>query len=94
MLLLLNHPEKMEVLLAEINAAFPSRGDSITYAKTQELPYLNAVLNESMRVMPIVVAGKCRPLLETTYEINCIGLARLVTETTLLCNLEIPAGVS
>lgn len=61
LVLLLNHPKKLKILLAEIDSEFPSRYDSITYAKTQELPYLNAVLNESMRVMPIVVAGDCKP---------------------------------
>ena len=45
--------------MAEIDTAFPSKDDPITFAKTQDLPYLNAVINESMRVMPIVVAGEC-----------------------------------
>jgi hypothetical protein len=78
LLLLLNNPGTMGPLIAEIDQAFPSKSDKITFAKTQDLPYLNAVLNESMRCMPIVSAG----------------LARQATDTTTLCNYEIPAGVS
>lgn len=78
LLLLLNNPGTIEPLIAEIDKAFPSKSDTITFAKTQDLPYLNAVLNESMRCMPIVSAG----------------LARQATEATTLCGYEIPAGVS
>jgi cytochrome P450 len=58
LLLLLNNPATLKALMAEINTAFPSKSDSITFANTQDLPYLNAVINESMRVMPIVVGGE------------------------------------
>jgi cytochrome P450 len=58
LLLLLNNQEKLRELSAEIDSAFPSQDDTITFAKTQDLPYLNAVINESMRIMPIVTAGK------------------------------------
>ena len=58
MLLLLNNQEKLNNLVAEIDTAFPAKYDSITFANTQDLPYLNAVINESMRVMPIVIAGQ------------------------------------
>lgn len=57
MLLLLNNQEKLKNLVAEIDTAFPEKYDEITFANTQDLPYLNAVINESMRVMPIVIAG-------------------------------------
>ncbi|KAH7408064.1 cytochrome P450 [Cadophora sp. MPI-SDFR-AT-0126] len=73
-LLLLNNPEKLKKLIAEIDTAFPSKHDSITFANTQELPYLNACINESMRVLPILV----------------VGLARYTQETTILANYEIP----
>ena len=77
-LLLLNNPETLKALKAEIDAAFPSVDDPITFAKTQDLHYLNAVINESMRVLPIVV----------------VGLARYTEQATVICNYEIPAGVS
>jgi cytochrome P450 len=91
-MLLLNHPDKLKTLLAEIDSAFPSEHDSITYAKTQELPYLNAVLNESMRLKPIVVAGQFES--KAGNKTNKAGLARITTESTVLCNHEIPPGVS
>lgn len=74
LLLLLNNQEKLRELRAEIDSAFPSQDDTITFAKTQDLPYLNAVINESMRMMPIVTAG----------------VVRLVPETTIICGYEIP----
>jgi cytochrome P450 len=58
MLLLLNNQEKLNNLVSEIDTAFPAKYDSITFANTQDLPYLNAIINESMRVMPIVIAGQ------------------------------------
>ena len=57
-LLLLNNPEKLKKLIAEIDTAFRSKHDSITFANTQDLPYLNACINESMRVLPILVVGR------------------------------------
>jgi cytochrome P450 len=56
-LLLVNNPDKLQALKDEIDAAFPSKDDPITFANTQDLSYLNAVVNESLRIMPIVTAG-------------------------------------
>lgn len=56
-LLLVNNQDKLRALRDEIDAAFPSKNDPITFANTQDLPYLNAVINESMRIMPIVTSG-------------------------------------
>lgn len=61
--LLVNHQDKLQNLMEELDAAFPSKDDPITFAKTQDLPYLNAVCNESMRIMPIVAVGKLRSML-------------------------------
>jgi cytochrome P450 len=58
--LLVNHPEKLSALKKEIDTAFPSKDSPITFAKAQDLPYLNAVINESMRLMPIAAAGRLR----------------------------------
>ncbi|PVH81743.1 cytochrome P450 [Cadophora sp. DSE1049] len=73
-MLLLNNPERLKKLIAEIDTTFPSKHDSITFANTQDLPYLNACINESMRLFPILV----------------VGLARYTQETTMLANYEIP----
>jgi cytochrome P450 len=59
LLLLLNNQEKLSCLIEEIDASFLEKEDKITFAKTQDLPYLNAVINESMRVMPIITGGRC-----------------------------------
>ncbi|KAE9365295.1 cytochrome P450, partial [Stipitochalara longipes BDJ] len=77
LLLLVNNPRKLEILVAELDTAFPSKRDPITFAKTQDLPYLNAVINEALRVLPIISAG----------------VSRVTTETTILANYEIPPGV-
>lgn len=39
------------MLVEEIDKTFPSPDDPVTFAKTQDMPYLNAVLLETMRVM-------------------------------------------
>ena len=50
LLLLVNNPGKLEVLKKEIDPAF--EGDKeVTFAKLQELSYLNAVLWEGLRLM-------------------------------------------
>jgi cytochrome P450 len=55
---LVNNPEKLQNLKKEIDTAFSSKDDIISFANTQDLPYLNAVINETLRVMPIVVSGR------------------------------------
>ncbi|KUJ06610.1 cytochrome P450 [Mollisia scopiformis] len=74
LLLLVNNQDKLKKLVEEIDFAFPSIHDSITFAKTQDLPYLNAVINESMRRMPIVA----------------LGLARWTEKTSMISGFEIP----
>ncbi|KAG4420054.1 hypothetical protein IFR04_006813 [Cadophora malorum] len=72
LLLLLNNPGKLKKLAVELDEAFPSRDDPITFEKTNNLPYLNAALNESMRVMPVAVAfGRLvtEPVVVNGYEI-------------------------
>ncbi|KAF7946606.1 hypothetical protein EAE96_009601 [Botrytis aclada] len=78
LLLLFNNPSKLQLLTQEILSAFPSKSDTITFANTQELPYLNAAINESMRLMPMVVSG----------------LPRYTSETNWIDGFEIPAHVT
>ncbi|KAM0133962.1 hypothetical protein ACHAP3_005678 [Botrytis cinerea] len=78
LLLLLNNPSKLHLLTQEILSAFPSKHDTITFANTQDLPYLNAAINESMRLMPMVVSG----------------LPRYTSETNWMDGFEIPAHVT
>ena len=76
-LLLLNNPLKLKLLLDEINSGFPNINDEITFGATQNLAYLNACINESMRVMPIVRTG----------------VPRIAEQSIVLDKFEIPPGV-
>jgi len=52
---LLTHPAAYERLQAEIDAAFPlDEGDPFDTTKLAEMPFLNAVINETMRLLPPV----------------------------------------
>ncbi|EKM50334.1 uncharacterized protein PHACADRAFT_264951 [Phanerochaete carnosa HHB-10118-sp] len=53
---LLRNPACLERLRKEIDAEF-SLGDDIDFAKLANMPYLNACLNEALRVLPPVLAG-------------------------------------
>jgi len=57
LLLLVEHIEKLKRLRKEIDEAFPDKDGEITFAGTQDFLYLNAVINESMRVLLIVTVG-------------------------------------
>ena len=48
---LITHPDVLAKLTAEIEDAFKSE-DEITNAKCTQLPYMNAVIQESLRVFP------------------------------------------
>ncbi|KAE9378887.1 cytochrome P450 [Stipitochalara longipes BDJ] len=71
LLLLVNNLDKLECLTAEIDSAF-SKTEEVTFAKLQELPYLNAVLWEGLRLMA-PSAGMLRyttePIMINGYEI-------------------------
>ncbi|XP_032595828.1 probable cytochrome P450 313a4 isoform X2 [Drosophila grimshawi] len=55
LILLSMFPQYQEKAFEEIVALFPESGDlDVTYADTQEMVYLDLILNESMRVMPPV----------------------------------------
>lgn len=53
---LLQTPSAMETLKAEIRGSFEKMAD-ITYASTLEMPYLCAVIQESLRIFPPVPVG-------------------------------------
>jgi cytochrome P450 len=74
LLQLVNHPTELAILIAEIDAAFPTPESPVTFETTQNLPYLNAVINEGMRCMPLVLGG----------------LPRLVNHPTTINGYEIP----
>jgi len=55
---LLRHPRCMERLRAEVVEAFPGTTDtSLDFSKQAEMPYLNACINETLRLYPSVLTG-------------------------------------
>jgi len=56
---LCKHPAIKEKLINEIRAAFTA-DDDITFAKSVRLPYLNAVIEESLRIYPPFVTSLAR----------------------------------
>lgn len=78
LLLLVNHPEKLELLRKEVFEVFPGLEDEVTFEKTRDMRYLDAVLMEGMRCMPVVLTG----------------LSRHTSERTVIGGYEIPARVS
>lgn len=52
---ILSHPKVLQRLTKEISSEF-SQGQEILNAKTSALPYLNAVISESLRIYPPVPA--------------------------------------
>jgi hypothetical protein len=60
---LVNAQKKLDRLVEEIDLAFPSIDEDITFTKLQELPYLNAVIWEGMRVIGAPAGTFTRPFL-------------------------------
>lgn len=50
LLQLVNNPETLKCLVEEIDRAFPFKDEDITFAKTQDLRYMNAVIYKAMRL--------------------------------------------
>lgn len=59
LLLLLNNTEKLKNLISELDTAFPSINGPIDFDTLQGLPYLNAVINEAMRLYPVATCEGC-----------------------------------
>ncbi|KAL9113019.1 MAG: hypothetical protein Q9227_002884 [Pyrenula ochraceoflavens] len=60
LLLLVNNPQALAKVSQELQTAFPSLDETITKEKVMSLPYLEAVINESLRLMPPAVNGMPR----------------------------------
>ena len=46
------HPQYQEKLYEELCSVFPQKAFTFTYEDIQELPYLNMVINETLRLQP------------------------------------------
>ena len=75
---LIRNPEPLRKLTAEIRATF-KKEENITIAATKELPYLNASINEALRLCNPVPGGLPRTVGDGGYTI---------------CNLFVPEHVS
>lgn len=75
---LATYPDKLAILVEEVRRAFAKEGD-ITFSALQDLPYLNATIQEGLRLCPPV------PVL----------LPRVVPEGgETVCGMFLPGGVS
>jgi cytochrome P450 len=74
---LTHHPEKMRKLATEVRGGFQSQ-DDIKFLSTAKLPYLNGVIQETLRLAPAVTGGG----------------ARVVDEDGItICHQPVPKGV-
>ncbi|RKP27417.1 cytochrome P450 [Syncephalis pseudoplumigaleata] len=55
--LLLENPHTYQLLVKELCVALPDRNARVTHSQLKSLPYLNAVLYESMRILPVTASG-------------------------------------
>lgn len=60
-------PEYQQKLFEELLSIFPERGDfEVTYSNTQDMVYMDLILNETMRIMaPVPIVSR-----QTSHEIK------------------------
>lgn len=75
---LLRNPKKLAKLYKEVDAIDTKQQESFNHEQLKHLPYLNAVIHETLRLNPVSVAT----------------LNRVTTEPTILGNLVLPANVN
>lgn len=57
---LLAHPEELQKVKAELAAALPDKNRVPSYSEVEALPYLNAIIQESLRLHPGVMSRMAR----------------------------------
>lgn len=78
LLLLVHNDQARKTLMKELDEAYPSKDDAITTDTAKSLPYLQAVIYETLRLMPPSVNG----------------MPRITDRTVVLHNYVIPPEVS
>lgn len=58
--MILAHPQYYKQLQEEVDATFPSEADALDSSKYCDMPFLNACLNESLRLLPPLPTGGLR----------------------------------
>ncbi|EIW84003.1 high nitrogen upregulated cytochrome P450 monooxygenase 2 [Coniophora puteana RWD-64-598 SS2] len=58
------HPEAYHQLQAEVDRWFPAGSDAWDVGRQAEMPYLNAVINEALRLYPAVMGGSQRGVVD------------------------------
>ncbi|RKP25029.1 cytochrome P450 [Syncephalis pseudoplumigaleata] len=81
--LLLQYPDAYRRLRAEIDAALPERDMPIAYAAVSKLPFLDAVLHETLRLFPPVSDGLPRQVPKSGAT---VGGHHLPPGTTVFCS--------
>ncbi|CAG8511675.1 17679_t:CDS:10 [Funneliformis caledonium] len=75
---LLRHPESMEKLIKELDAALiNNNGEFPLNDEIKHLPYLTAVINETLRLYPIMMD---------------VGVSKQLTKDSIMCGYFIPKG--
>ncbi|KAG2179111.1 hypothetical protein INT43_001961 [Umbelopsis isabellina] len=82
---LLKHPEAMAKLRQEIDdLEFEDEKTLFQHSQLKALPYLNAVISETMRLYPVATAGLQR---KTYTDITLAGKLAVPENTTFVCNM-------
>jgi len=57
---LLQHPAKLDRLRNEVDLCFPPGGEPVDFTRMATMPYLNACINEALRLLPPTLDGSQR----------------------------------
>jgi benzoate 4-monooxygenase len=74
------NPQCLERLRKEVLEAVPDLNQPVTYAAIRDLAYLDAVINETQRLHPIVYSGFERVVPDGGVELNGYFLPRGVSK--------------